>query len=196
MMTTAILHGIDHNQLYQPQPNSFNTVAIHDDHPQLSTMNRGESKDSYIKRLEDELVNLDEENTALRKEVRELRRNGRRSSKADLRKNYSLTEDDVLFSDQVMEFAQQYLFPRFKFLDQGWMEHHPGKKKSFSAFVERKLKIRPDTQFADEWDNIIAPAIVKKYTDMRCNVNNAVRRTFIGEYRDICVLFSFTILLI
>ena len=91
-----------------------------------------------------------------------------------------------------MEFAQQYLFPRFKFLDQGWMEHDPGKKKSFSAFVQRKLKIRPMTQFADEWDNIIAPAIVKKYTDMRCNVNNAVRRTFIGEYRDICVLFSFT----
>jgi hypothetical protein len=53
-------------------------------------MNRGESKDSYIKRLEDELVYLDEEVTALRKEVRELRRNGRRSSKADLRKNYSL----------------------------------------------------------------------------------------------------------
>ena len=103
-------------------------------------------------------------------------------------------EDDVLFSDQVMEFAQQYLFPRFKFLDQGWMEHDPGKKKSFS--VQRKLKIRPGTQFADEWDNIIAPAKVKKYTDMRCNVNNAVRRTFIGEYRDICVLFSFTILLI
>jgi len=92
--------------------------------------------------------------------------------------------------------AQQYLFPRFKFLDQGWMEHDPGKKKSFSAFVQRKLKIRPGTQFADEWDNIIAPAIVKKYTDMRCNVNNAVRRTFIGEYRDICVLCSFTILLI
>ena len=40
----------------------------------------------------------------------------------------------------------------------GWMEHDPGKKKSFSAFVQRKLKIRPGTQFADEWDNIIAPA--------------------------------------
>jgi hypothetical protein len=91
--------------------NSFDTEAIHDNQPQLSTMNQGESKDSYIKLLEDELVYLDGQVTILRKEVRELRRNGRRSSKADLRKNYSLTEDDVLFSDQVMEFAQQYLFP-------------------------------------------------------------------------------------
>jgi len=37
------------------------------------------------------------------------------------------------------------------------MEHDPGKKKSFSAFVKHKLKIWPGTQFADEWDNIIAP---------------------------------------
>ena len=85
------------------------------------------------------------------------------SSKADLRKHYSLLEDDVLFSDQVMEFAQQYLFPRFKFPDKDWMNHDPSrKKKSFSALVERKLQLRPGKRFAKEWDTIIAPAIVKK----------------------------------
>jgi hypothetical protein len=90
----------------------------------------------------------------------------------------------VLFSNQVMEFAQLYLFPRFKFPDKGWMNHDPLKKKSFSAFVKRHLQLRPGKQFAKEWDTIIAHAIVKKYTDMRCNINNDVHRTFMGNYRE------------
>ena len=62
------------------------------------------------------------------------------------------------------------------------MEHDPTKKKSFSSFGKCHLQLRPGKRFADEWDTIIAQAaIVKKYTDMRCNVNNDVRRTFMGE---------------
>lgn len=149
----------------------------------------GESKDAYISRLENEVTYFAEQVKGLKQELRGLAAKGpgRRSSKADLRKHYSLTEDDVLFSDQVMEFTQQYLFPRFKFPDKGWMEHDPSKKKSFSSFVKRHLQLRPGKQFADEWDTIIAPAIVKKYTDMRCNVNNDVRRTFMGEYSRVCL---------
>ena len=102
---------------------------------------------------------------------------GRRSNLRDLRLTYKWTEDDIDISEQVLK----YLFPRFKFPDKGWMEHDPSKNKSFSSFVKRHLQLRPGKQFADKWDTIIAPAIVKKYTDMRCNVNNDVRRTFMGE---------------
>jgi len=143
----------------------------------------GESKDEYIGRLENEVIYYSDQVIVLKRELRELAvwGPGRRSSKADLRKHYSLSEDDVLFSDQVMEFAQQYLFPRFKFPDKGWMNHDPSKKKSFSAFVKCHLQLRPGKQFAKEWDTIIAPAIVKKYTVMRCNINNDVHRTFMGK---------------
>ena len=98
----------------------------------------GESKEAYISRLENEVTYFAEKVKGLKQELRELavKGPGRRSSKADLRKHYSLTEDNVLFSDQVMEFTQQYLFPRFKFPDKGWMEHDPSKKRSFSSFVK------------------------------------------------------------
>jgi len=100
----------------------------------MPNRHRGESKDAYITRLENEVMYFADKVGVLKQELRELvaKGPGRRSSKADLRKHYLLTEDDVLFSDQVMEFAQQYLFPWFKFPNKGWMEHDPKKKKSFS----------------------------------------------------------------
>ena len=41
--------------------------------------------------------------------------------------------------------------------------------------------------FEEKWDILIAPSIVKKYTDMRCNVNSVVRDTYLSKYR-ICNL--------
>jgi hypothetical protein len=136
---------------------------------------RGESTTDYIARLETELEELRAEVTLLRAN----REHGNRKSKAQLRKEYCLSEDDVLFSDDVMSFTAEYLFPRFKFLKKGWTKHDPTKQKGFSMLVKRHMPIRKGTTFADEWDRIIAPAIAKKYTDMRCNMNNLIRRTFV-----------------
>jgi hypothetical protein len=136
---------------------------------------RGESTTDYIARLETELEELRAEVTLLRAN----REHGNRKSKAQLRKEYCLSEDDVLFSDDVMSFTAEYLFPRFKFLKNGWTKHDPTKQKGFSMLVKRHMPIHKGTTFADEWDQIIAPAIAKKYTDMRCNMNNLIRRTFV-----------------
>jgi hypothetical protein len=32
----------------------------------------------------------------------------------------------------------------------------------------------------DAWDRVVAPTIAKKYADMRCNINNDVRKAFQG----------------
>jgi hypothetical protein len=79
---------------------------------------------------------------------------------------------------------KEYLFPQFKFLNKGWIQFEPRKDKSFLSFVKRHLPISPDNDFGSEWDQLIAPTIVKKYTDMRCNVNNEVCTTFLREYYD------------
>ena len=136
---------------------------------------RGESTNDYIARLETELEELREEVRSLRAS----REHGNRKSKAQLRKEYCLSEDDVLFSDDVMTFTAEYLFPRFKFLNKGWTKHDPTKPKGLSMLVKRHMPIRKGTTFAEEWNRIIAPAIAKKYTDMRCNMNNLIRKTFV-----------------
>jgi hypothetical protein len=132
---------------------------------------------NYVTLLENKLHEL-------RNEVRRLKSDnrGKKSSKDELRRTYRWTEADLMFSDQVITFAKEYLFPRFKFLNKGWIQFEPRKEKSFSYFVKRHLPIRPDKNFANEWEQIIAPTIVKKYTDMRCNLNNEVRLTFLRKY--------------
>ena len=132
---------------------------------------------NYVTLLENKLHEL-------RNEVRRLKSDnrGKKSSKDELRRTYRWTEADLMFSDQVITFAKEYLFPRFKFLNKGWIQFEPRKEKSFSYFVKRHLPIRPDKNFANEWEQIIAPTIVKKYTDMRCNLNNEVRLTFLSKY--------------
>lgn len=132
---------------------------------------------NYVTLLENKLHEL-------RNEVRRLKSDnrGEKSSKDELRRTYRWTEADLMFSDQVITFAKEYLFPRFKFLNKGWIQFEPRKEKSFSYFVKRHLPIRPDKNFANEWEQIIAPTIVKKYTDMRCNLNNEVRLTFLRKY--------------
>ena len=135
----------------------------------------GDSTD-YLTHLEDQLHEL-------RNEVRWLKSDnrGKKSSKDELRRTHRWTEMDLMFSDQVITFAKEYLFPWFKFLNKGWIQFEPRKDKSFSYFVKGHLPIRLDKNFANEWDQIIAPKIVKKYTDMRCNLNNKVCLTFLRK---------------
>ena len=86
----------------------------------------------YVARLESELQELRNEVRLLRSGCR-----GNRMSKAVLHKDYCLTKDDVLFLDDAMTFAAEYLFPRFKFLNKGWTKHNPTKKKGLSMLVKR-----------------------------------------------------------
>ena len=87
----------------------------------------------------------------------------------------------------MIKFCSEYLFPRYKFLEKGWIVHDPEKENRFSMFVKKHLPLPDDVVFEEKWDILIAPSIVKKYTDMRCNVNAFVRDTYLSEC-PICIL--------
>jgi len=81
-----------------------------------------------------------------------------------------------------MKFCSEYLFPRFKFLKKGDIVRSD-ERRAFAAFVKRHLPLPDDMVFDEKWDGLIAPTIVKKYTDMRCNVNAHVHDVYMGEYK-------------
>ena len=54
----------------------------------------------------------------------------------------------------------------------------------------RQMNITGEYDCAREWDRIISKSIVKKYTDMRCNINAAVRDAYKREY---CCLHTYYI---
>ena len=102
---------------------------------------------------------------------------GERGNLRKLRITYKWTEDNIDISKQVIKFCSEYLIPRYKFLEKGWIVHNPDKENRFSMFVKRHLPLPDDVVFEEKWDILIAPSIVKKYTDMRCNINAFVRDT-------------------
>jgi hypothetical protein len=73
----------------------------------------------------------------------------------------------------VSEWVKEYLFPRYKFLKEGWMEYSD-KNESLSSFVKRKMKMEQVDEYVSIWERVICPTIQMKYVTIRCNLNNEV----------------------
>ncbi len=46
-----------------------------------------------------------------------------RQTKHQIRIDYDWDGEEAYFADSVSSFVKEYLFPRFKFLKDGWMEY-------------------------------------------------------------------------
>lgn len=140
-------------------------------------MPRAANEAEYIIELEDELEELREEVRSLREKKVKLS-----TSKKALQKELRLSEGEVLFADSVRDFTIHYLFPRFKFLHDGWMDIDPTNRHCFSSVVKRHFPMPDNMVFEDEWPRIMVRSIALKYSQIRCNVNNMIRDAFHGEY--------------
>ncbi len=63
-----------------------------------------------------------------------------RQTKCQIRIDYDWDGKEANFADLVSSFVKEYLFPRYKFLKDGWMEYD-GRPESLSTFVQGKVKI-------------------------------------------------------
>ncbi len=72
-----------------------------------------------------------------------------RQTKHQIRINYDWDGKEANFADSVLTFVKEYLFPRYKFLKDGWMEYDDG-PDSLSLFVQGKVKISEGTDYKDQ----------------------------------------------
>ncbi len=42
-------------------------------------------------------------------------------------------------ANKINNFSRDFMFPRYKFLKEGWQDYEPSNKKSLSYFVEQKM---------------------------------------------------------
>jgi hypothetical protein len=63
-----------------------------------------------------------------------------RQTKCHIRINYDWDGEEANFADSVLSFVNEFLFPPFKFLKDGWMDYDKG-QDSFPTFVEGKVQI-------------------------------------------------------
>ena len=137
-----------------------------------------ENKDAYIDGREDKVVALENEVRNLQSKIVLLQ--GKKHSKKELKDLYEWNDQDVHLSDTVMTYCKGFLFPRYKFLGKNWKEIDD-KPKSFSELVRRSLSLPRGMEFGDVWHRVITPTIAKKYANLRCNINNVCRSSFLGE---------------
>ena len=100
-----------------------------------------------------------------------------KKTKRQIRIDYDWDGKEANFTDSVLSFVKEYLFPRFKFLKNEWMKYDKG-QDSFSTFVQGKVQIPEGADYKDQWERVICPTIQAKYVSIRCNLNNEIRRTY------------------
>jgi hypothetical protein len=80
----------------------------------------------------------------LKMELR-LSKSNARQTKCQIGIDYNWDGKEANFADSVSSFVKEYLFQRFKFLKDRWMEYDEG-QDSFSTFVQGKVQIPEEAE--------------------------------------------------
>jgi hypothetical protein len=117
---------------------------------------------NYIEKIEDQLRKY---------------KQSERQTKRQIRIDYEWDGEEANLSDKVSNWVKVYLFARYKFLKDGWMEYSED-DTSLSSFSRIKLRMENDSNYMGQWNRVICPTIQMKYVTIRCNLNNEVRKAY------------------
>ena len=122
-----------------------------------------EDKDKKIKALELELNMKKIKNQQNKKKVRE---------------DYQRTGEEINFSDTVNQFCKSFLFPKYKFLKEGWPDYWQERKNSLYLLRMQNLKIPEGAKEEDIWERVIVPLIRMNYINTKGNMNNDIKKIY------------------
>ncbi len=145
-----------------------------------------------VRDLEYDLGQFEVENKGFKVELNCSKKKYRRLSKENIRTYNEWTFDEANLANKINNFSRDVMFPRYKFLKEGWQDYEPSNKKSLSYFVGRKMpdiyqNMRISTsgrEFEDQWERVYVPVTEKKNQNMRNNIGNDIRETYFRELHD------------
>ena len=113
-----------------------------------------------------------------------------RMNKKKVREELKWTGEETNFSETVSNFCRAFLFPRTKFLNDGWKNYLPDDRDSLYAICMRRLKIPEGSDPEDIWERVIVPTIMRKYQHLKCNLNNEIKSIYLSMTKNMsCCLF-------
>jgi hypothetical protein len=83
-----------------------------------------------------------------------------------MQEDYQWTGEEINFSDTVNQFCKSFLFPKYKFLKEGWPDYQLDRKNSLYSLCMQNLKIPEGTKAEDIWERVIVPSIRMKYINI------------------------------
>ncbi len=114
-----------------------------------------------------------------------------RMNKKKVREELKWTGEETNFSETVSNFCRAILFPRTKFLNNGWKDYLPDDRDSLYALCMRRLKIPEGSDPEDIWERVMVPTIMRKYQHMKCNPNIEIKLIYLSMTKNMnCCLFS------
>ncbi len=139
--------------------------------------------------MQQQLYELKKENRKLQVELRKLNAAGSQTTKHELQSLYNWSATKATLASRITEFCNDYLIPKYKFLDENWQVCDLDNKNSLSSFVSTKVKdqnphmriVTTGAKFEDQWERIYVPVIRSKYQTIRCNLNNDFQKAYLGE---------------
>jgi hypothetical protein len=93
---------------------------------------------------------------------------------------YQWTGEETNFAKMVNHFCKYFLFPRYKFLKDGWQDVLPERLTSLYLLCMQKLKILEGADKRDIWERVIVLSIRIKYTSMKCNLKNDIKEIYLS----------------
>ncbi len=94
------------------------------------------------------------------------------------------TGEETNYANSITKFCKTFLFPRYKFLKEGWHEHDPNRSDSLLSLVKQKVAILERADYKGLWEGVVIPTIWLKYINTKCNLNNEIKKAYISEYRN------------
>jgi hypothetical protein len=107
-------------------------------------------------------------------------KNKSKPSKKTLRDMMKWSGEEINFSESVNTFVQVFLFPQYKFLKDGWQNYQPNKNDSLSLMCLCKLSLPEGSKADDIWERVIVPSIQMKYVNIKGNMNNDLKKTYLS----------------
>jgi hypothetical protein len=89
-----------------------------------------------------------------------------RHNKRKVWEEYQWTGEETNFAKIVIHFCKNFLFPRYKFLRDGWQDVLPERPTSLYSLCMQILKIPKEADKKDIWERVIVPSIRMKYTNL------------------------------
>jgi len=109
-------------------------------------------------------------------------KNKSKPSKKTMREIMRWSGEEINFSESVNTFVRGFLFPRYKFLKEGWQEYLPNTRNSLSSMCLRYLALPEGSDVEDIWERVIVPSIRMKYVNIKGNMNNDLKNIYMSVF--------------